>query len=143
MPRAGIALIKDTIVYHPVEVAEFRIEEIPFDAILKTVKLMSDKLPVADRNAIISSWDNLREDLSRTSKRRHALGKMDIEGFPRQQIKEIPDDTLMEPLGTCVTKLPRKEIFKKSLKESGTNFDCLCLWLVLNHNNLNTIKLSN
>ena len=75
-----------------------RSTDIPFDGIIKTLKLMTSKLPVPEQHLIHASWDRLRDGLDRTRRRRSALGKMDIEAFPRQQVPELPSDSLMEVL---------------------------------------------
>ena len=90
--------------YNPVDVAEFRTSEVPFDAIIKTVKTMIQHFPLEERNRIISSWDRDRENLERTMRRRHHLGRMDIEAFPKQEERVEPSDTLMEPLDDMVLR---------------------------------------
>ena len=59
VPRAGIRLIKDDIVFTPVHCAEFRIERLNFDEIMKGVNTYLKKIPMEERQTIISSWEKL------------------------------------------------------------------------------------
>ena len=101
MPRAGIDLIKPNVNFTPVGVAEFRTHEIPFDMIFKSLRSMLSRLPLQERNTILGSWDNLRDNLQNTQMRRSVLPTMDITKFPSLQDDNLPElmDALIEPVG--------------------------------------------
>ena len=104
MPRSGIQLLKDEVVYDPVSVSEFRSSEIPFDIIIKVVNAMTRYFPIEEKNRIQACWDRDRENLERSIRRRRFAGRMDIQAFPKQVEPEIPSDTLMEPLDDDVLR---------------------------------------
>ena len=84
MPRAGILLLKENVVFHPVEAAEFRTHEIPFDSIFKTVKIFTSKLPLEEKMKVQTSWDRLRDTMENFPRRSHILRKMNLLEFPKQ-----------------------------------------------------------
>ena len=106
VPRAGIDLLKDGVVFSPVGAADFRVNEIPFDMIFKTVRLMTAKLPICERNSILEKWDRLRDAMENMERRRKYLPKMDVTAFPVYVPHELPelDDTLAEPLDEAVIR---------------------------------------
>lgn len=61
VPRSGIRLIKDNVEFEPVGCAEYRIERLNFDEIMKGVNTYLKKVPETDRREILTSWDRLRE----------------------------------------------------------------------------------
>ena len=101
VPRPGILLLSENIVFTQVNLAAFRTSEIPFDSILKTVRIISSRLPLQARMALQSSWDRTRQKLEKMERQSHLVEKMDFESFPRlQQREELPPlaDILLEPL---------------------------------------------
>ena len=88
VPRAGIRLLKPGIAIEPIGAAEFRLENINFDKIMKGIdKLIEHKtLPV--RMRVNSSWDNLRSSLERLPLRRSTFEKMDLSVLPT-----LPEDS--------------------------------------------------
>ena len=106
IPRSGIQLLQDDIVFSPVPAAEFRVESIQFDAIMKTLRLMISNLPSDERNQIISSWDRLRDRLENLARRREYIPKMNILQFPKIRQNELQPavDSLAEPLDDLVIR---------------------------------------
>ena len=67
VPRSGIRLLKENIEFEPVGCAEYRIERLNFDEIMKGVNTYLKKIPASERREILISWDKLRERKSRVS----------------------------------------------------------------------------
>ena len=59
VPRAGIRIIKDIVDFDPVGCAEYRIEKINFDEIMKGLHLFMSKLPPQEQMIISTSWIGL------------------------------------------------------------------------------------
>ena len=89
VPRAGIHLLKEGVVFIPVAAADFRTHEIPFDSIFKTVKIFTSKLPPEEKLQVQNSWDRLRDSMESTERRSYVLTKMDILQLPKQTQSEI------------------------------------------------------
>ena len=90
VPRAGIRLLKEETLFYPVESAEFRTHDIPFDRIMKAVNILTSKLPLDEKMNIQSSWDRLRDSLEAVPRRRTMLRKMNLNELPKQVKKSIP-----------------------------------------------------
>ena len=93
VPRAGIRLLKEGHLNVPVAAADFRIEKINFDNIMKGLKIYLSRRNLEDRMKITASWDCLREKLEGLPRRSSTLEKMDIRTFPEQSedTPEIPE----------------------------------------------------
>ena len=104
VPRSGILLLKESVVFNPIGAAEFRPGGVPFDPIMKTVRTIASKLPEDEKLEMFKSWDRLRENVERTSRNRPYLKKMDITSFPKVQVRELPPlmDALAEPVDDLV-----------------------------------------
>ena len=92
--------------FTPVGSANFRTHEIPFDMILKTVRLMASKLPPSEGKALLEEWDKLRDQLENIERRQEFLPKLDIRNLPVQGVIELPAlaDHLLEPLESPVIR---------------------------------------
>ena len=78
VPRAGICLLKDETIFFPVDSAEFRTHEIPFDRIFKTVAILASKLQLSEKMVLQASWGGLRDSLESFPRRRSSLRKMNL-----------------------------------------------------------------
>ena len=90
VPRAGICLLKEETPFYPVDPAEFRTHEIPFDRIFKAVNILTSKLPLDEKMSIQSSWDRLRDSLEAVPRRRMMLRKMNLNDLPKQVKNDLP-----------------------------------------------------
>jgi hypothetical protein len=95
VPRAAIRLLKEGHAYGPVLPAEFRIEKLNFDQIMKGLRIYMFKMPLEERMRIQTSWDNLRSTLEGLPKQSANLEKMVLTDLPKQT-EEVP--TLPEHL---------------------------------------------
>jgi hypothetical protein len=93
VPRAGIRLLKEGHGYGPVGPAEFRIEKLNFDKIMRGLNIYLSKLPMEGRMRIQTSWDNLRATLEGLPKRSVNMEKMDLTEFPRltEEVPSLPE----------------------------------------------------
>ena len=93
VPRAGLKLLKDEIMYEPVGCAEYTIERINFDETMKGVNAYLSKIPVGERREITTSWERLRYHIESLPRRKESFPKMKINEFPKQKpsIVEVPE----------------------------------------------------
>ena len=111
--------------HEPVEAAQFRTENIPFDMIMKTVTTVTSKLPLEKANLIRQKWDNKRESLERMARRRPFLPKMKILDLPKQCPEDLADITPLhrEEAAYISGKLCDEEPEEGSLSEIAANDD--------------------
>ena len=93
VPKAGIRLVKPGIVFSPVGCAEFRVERINFDEIIRGLMIYLSKQPNHERIKVLKSWDALRERIESSPRRRDSYPKMKLLDLPKQQyeILQVPD----------------------------------------------------
>ena len=84
VPRAGIRLIKENTEIDPVGCAEYRIEKINFDEIMKGIHLFLRKQPLQERITVTESWDRLRDRLEGLPRRSESFPKMNLIQLPKQ-----------------------------------------------------------
>ena len=89
VPRAGIRINKENISFDPVGPAEYRIDTLKFDEILRGLYLYLSKLPFSERLPVTTSWDRLRDRLEGLPNRSRHFPLLKIEEFPKQQIEEL------------------------------------------------------
>ena len=87
VPRAGIRLLREGVEFEPIGAAEFRVEDVKFDAILRGINTFLSKRPVAERRPVLASWDRLRDHLESLPRRADTFPKMKLLDFP-QQVRE-------------------------------------------------------
>jgi hypothetical protein len=93
VPRAGIRLLKEGHECGPVGPADFRVDAIHFDKIMKGLGIYLVKLPMEDRMRIQTSWDNLRATLEGLPRKAVNMEKMVLTDLPRQieVVPSLPD----------------------------------------------------
>ena len=93
VPKSGIRLMKDGHCLEKIGPADFRVEKIKFDAIMRGVNIHLSKLPLERRMSITASWDRLRKRLEDLPRKCHGFPKMDLSIFPKQSsvITQIPE----------------------------------------------------
>ena len=71
---------------------------------MRTVRIITARLPLSERMTVETSWDQLRDRLQRQERNRPNYPKMDISEYPKQSKVELPPlmDSLMEPLGEMI-----------------------------------------
>jgi len=124
VPRAGIRLMIEGHPYGPVGIADFRIDKLNFDQVMKGIKLYSKNLPLLDRMRIESSWDNLRETLENLPWKSLQFDQMLLENLPTQRV-----ECLSIPMSLTVTDSTpplRGELFPEDPVE-GQLEDEVCL----------------
>ena len=101
VPRSGIRILKEGIKFEPIGTAEYRIEKINFDEILRGIHVYLSKQTRPERLAIMSSWDRLRDKLEGLPRRSNGFPKLKLDEFPSQQIENLhaPDYLLNEDEG--------------------------------------------
>ena len=90
VPRPGIKLIHESIVFEPVGPSDFRVEGIKFDEIQRGLNLFLAKLPLERKMSIQTSWDELRAKLEGLPRRKATLEKMRLSDLPQQVSVDPP-----------------------------------------------------
>ena len=93
-PRSGIRLVKENTTFESVGVADFRVEEIKFDDILKGLNRFSAMLPLEKKMQVMSSWENLRRLLESLPNKKNNFPRLKLEDLPKQRIVDevqVPD----------------------------------------------------
>ena len=130
-PRAGLRLLKENTLFCPVDAAEFRTNEIPFDRIFKTVSIITSRLALLEKMKIQGSWDRLRDDLEAFPGRRGTLRKMILTDLPKQGRNDppaIPDFLLDADDGNALSgHLHDESIEEGSLDEVCEDMD-VCVY---------------
>ena len=95
-PRSGIRVVKKNVTFDPVSCADFRIENIHFDAIWKGLNLIMPQLEKDEQFRVRTSWERLRTSLESLPRRRNNLREMKISELPKQKkyVLEVPDHLL-------------------------------------------------
>lgn len=98
VPRSGIRINKENISFDPVGPAEYRIEKIKFDEILRGLYVYLAKLPFSERLPVIASWDRLRDRLESLPNRSRNFPTLKIHDLPKQEVEvlQVPDSLLDE-----------------------------------------------
>ena len=130
VPRAGICLLKDETIFFPVDSAEFRTHEIPFDRIFKTFAIIASKLPLSEKMVLQGSWGRLRDSLESFPRRRLSLRKMNLTDLPKQVLNDPspifnPQDVLEG--STISGDLYDEDIDEGSLEEIHEDMD-ICVY---------------
>ena len=121
VPRSGIRLIKENIDFEPVGPADYRVENIKFDEILRGLQIYLAKLHIRDRVPIISSWDRLRDHLENLPNRSINFPKMKIVELPKQEVEvlQVPEYLQDEDEGMELTG----DKFNESVDEGDVDVD--------------------
>ena len=132
VPRAGIRLIKENTEIDPVGCAEYRIEKINFDEIMKGIHLFLRKQPLQERITVTESWDRLRDRLEGLPRRSESFPKMNLIQLPKQlqEVLQVPEYLLdKEDEGTELTgDLYQEEVAEGDLdSEIAAGMD-LCVY---------------
>ena len=93
-PRSGIRLVKENTTFESVGVADFRVEEIKFDDILKGLNRFSAMLPLEKKMQVMSSWENLRRLLESLPNKKMNFPRLKLDDLPKQRIVvdvQVPD----------------------------------------------------
>ena len=93
VPRAGIRLIKEGVNFDPVGCAEYRVENIRWDEIMKGINAFLSRKSIQERRSVLNSWDRLRDHIESLPRRADSFPKMKIQDFPKQvqEILHTPD----------------------------------------------------
>ena len=130
-PRAGIRLLKDDTQFFPVDPADFRTHEIPFDRIFKAVTIVTSKLSLNEKMRIQSSWDRLRDCLEAAPRRMSLLRKMILTDLPKQAQNDLPVAPAFlrdkEDVNTISGDLYDENIDEGSLEEIHEDMD-VCVY---------------
>ena len=79
--------------FGPIGIAEFRIEKVKFDQILKGLRIFMANLSLEVKMSIETSWSRLRKTLECLPNRAAELEKMSLESLPKQYevVPTVPD----------------------------------------------------
>ena len=94
VPRSGIRLIREGADFLPIGVADFRVSDIKFDDIMKSLSKYTEKLPLQQRMAVNSSWERHRKHLEDLPSKIRQYPLMKLDDLPVQvvvQVDEVPD----------------------------------------------------
>ena len=130
-PRAGLRLLKENVQFYPVESAEFRTDELPFDRIFKTVSIITSKLPLLDKMTVQGSWDRLRKKIESFPGRRRLLRKMKLTELPKQTIAdppEIPEFLRDSEEGNAISGDVHEESFEEGDREEILEDTDVCVY---------------
>ena len=97
-PPAGIRLVRKDINYEAVGAADFRVEDLKFDAIWKGLSAAMPHLSNTDKKRVTKSWDNLRSRLENLPRQKNTLPTMKISDLPKQKhvVPLVPDHLMQE-----------------------------------------------
>ena len=95
-PSNGIIILNDNIVYTPVPAADFRVEKLCLDLVIRDLSKFISRMSDSDAKRVQQSWDNLRERLERMPRRQKNLPCMKISELPKQSnlqavLPDVPD----------------------------------------------------
>ena len=98
VPRAGIRLVKEDTEFEPVGCADYRLEKVNFDEILKGINIFLRKQPLQVRMNVTVSWDRLRDRLESLPRRSESFPKMQLLELPKQSLEvlQVPEYLLEE-----------------------------------------------
>ena len=118
-PRAGIRLYKKGCVFDAVGAADFRVEEIKFDLIMKGILKYASKLPEERQRGVLNSWGKLRDTLDSLPNRRSTFPSMKLEDLPVQKVdlassRTASNSDLLDPIDSIETAI-RGEIFPEEV----------------------------
>ena len=125
-PRAGIRLLKENTQFYPVEAAEFRTDELPFEKIRRTVSIVTSKMPLLEKMKITESWDRLRKKLENVPLMRKNLRKMLLTDLPKQEgtvAPGIPEFLLDADDGNVISG----DLHDESVHEGSFDDDDICV----------------
>ena len=94
VPRSGIRLTEDDIDFEiGVGPADYRLEVLKFDEIMKGIHIHVRKLPLKEKMVILTSWDRLRNNLESLPRRSAGFQKMRLLELPKQQlvVLQVPE----------------------------------------------------
>ena len=93
VPRAGIRLIKDNTEFEPVGCADYRVEKVNFEEIMKGLQVFLRKCSLQERIAVSESWDRLRQKLESLPGRKESFPKMKVKDLPTQsqEVLHVPE----------------------------------------------------
>ena len=77
-------MVKEDAIFEPVLAADFRVDDIKFDDILKGLRKFTVKLPLETQMSIMSSWDRLRKSLESLPTQKEVFKKLSLEDLPKQ-----------------------------------------------------------
>ena len=117
-PRAGIRLVKEGMEVLPIEAVEPRLEHIPFDRILRTVRIMVSDSPLSERYRIQESWDKLRDRLEALPKKQIFHRRMILTELPKQR-PAVPSLNVPENLLETPEDRISGELFEESIEEGN------------------------
>ena len=106
VPRSGIRVIQENCEFSSIGPAEYRIEKINFEEIMKGLRIFLSKLPLQERMTITTSWDRLRDSLESLPRRSENFPKMNLEDLPKQipEVLIVPEYLMgEEDTGTELT----------------------------------------
>jgi hypothetical protein len=95
-PSNGIIILNENIEYKPVPAADFRVEKLCLDLVIRDLSKFISRMSGSDAKRVQQSWDNLRERLERMPHRQKNLPCMKISELPKQSnlqavLPDVPD----------------------------------------------------
>ena len=93
VPRAGLRLVQDDVEFDAIGCADYRVENINFDEIMKGIYLFLSKKSSQERRAVLISWDRLRDHIESLPRRSSSFPKMKLNDLPKQrhEVLQIPE----------------------------------------------------
>ena len=98
VPRAGIRIINEGVEFEPVGPAEYRVDTIKFDEIMKGINIYLSKQPLGKRMEVSQSWERLRKKIESLPERSENFPKMKLNDLPRlvREPLHVPDHLMEE-----------------------------------------------
>ena len=93
-PKEGMKLVEAGINLEPVGSADFRIEKLELDKLMKNLETVFQPLPITERMSILTSWAALKKTLEALPIRKDSMPKMDLNNLPKRSWKETEESNL-------------------------------------------------
>ena len=105
-PPGGLKLIKDGVKLEPIGAADFRIEQLELDKMLRNFEVVFEHLELEDKMNVMGSWNSVRKDLQALPFRMDGMEKMDLESLPRQVQESIGKLLIAQAYFVCTASFP-------------------------------------
>ena len=123
-PLQGIKLIKSREGLHPVKAAEFRIESLKLDKLMRGLQPYFRTMELERRMTVVTRWEALKKTLESLPAKLERLEKMDLTKLPTYT--EVDSDQVQEMLDADDVRHIRGEFFEEMVEE-GNLEDEICV----------------
>lgn len=112
-PPMGIKILKSRVNSGPIPVADFRIESLELDKVIRSLQPYFSTLNMESRMSVVTKWEALKKTLEALPSKKSILRKMNLTSLPRQTEQLDVSDDVEEPLRHV------KGVFFEAIVEEG------------------------